>query len=53
MPSMTLFSHWFISPMPRFYIDLSLGSFTSHDEAGYEIDSLHTAEIEARAPRGN
>ena len=33
--------------MPRFYFDLVLGAFTNRDEVGYEIDSLHTAEIEA------
>ena len=33
--------------MPRFYFDLLLGSDFSRDEVGYEIDSLHAAEIEA------
>ena len=42
------FSYRFQSPMPRFYFDVSIGSASSHDEAGYEIDSLHAAEIEAR-----
>ena len=38
--------------MPRFYFDLSLGASSSRDEAGYEIDSLHAAEIEARRSAG-
>ena len=38
--------------MPRFYFDFSIGSASSHDEAGYEIDSLHAAEIEARRSAG-
>ena len=33
--------------MPRFYFDVFIGSASSHDEAGYDIDSLHAAEIEA------
>ena len=33
------------SPMPRFYFDLVLGAFTNRDEVGYQIDSLHVAEI--------
>ena len=47
-----LFSYRFKSPMPRFYFDVSIGSASSHDEAGYEIDSLHAAEIEARRSAG-
>ena len=39
--------------MPRFYIDFSIGSASSHDEAGYEINSLHAAEIEARRSAGD
>ena len=31
--------------MPRFYFDYSIGSASSHDEAGYEIDSLHAAYV--------
>ena len=38
--------------MPRFYFDLSLGALTNRDEVGYEIDSLHTAEIEALRTAG-
>lgn len=38
--------------MPRFYFDLSLGALTKRDEVGYEIDSLHTAEIEALRTAG-
>lgn len=38
--------------MPRFYFDLSLDAFTNRDEVGYEIDSLHTAEIEALRTAG-
>ena len=37
----------FITPMPRFYFDLLLGSDFNRDEVGYEIDSLRAAEIEA------
>ena len=40
------------SPMPRFYFDLVLGAFTNRDEVGYQIDSLHMAEIEARHTAG-
>ena len=35
-----------LSPMPRFYFDLLLGSDFNRDEVGYEIDSLRAAEIE-------
>ena len=38
--------------MPRFYFDLFLGAFTNRDEVGYEIDSLHAAEIEAMCSAG-
>ena len=38
--------------MPRFYFDLFLGASTNRDEVGYEIDSLHTAEIEALRTAG-
>jgi len=38
--------------MPRFYFDLFLGAFPNRDEVGYEIDSLHTAEIEALRTAG-
>ncbi|MBM6580831.1 hypothetical protein ILT44_11610 [Microvirga sp. BT689] len=41
-----------ISPMPRFYFDLVLGSFTNHDEVGSEIDSLRAVEIQARRSAG-
>ena len=38
--------------MPRFYFDLFLGAFPNRDEVGYEIDSHHTAEIEALRTAG-
>ena len=38
--------------MPRFYFDLTMDASTSRDEVGYEIDSLHAAEIEARRSAG-
>ena len=38
--------------MPRFYFDLSIGSAFSHDEVGYEVDSLHAAGIEAMRSAG-
>jgi hypothetical protein len=38
--------------MPRFYFNLILGAFTNRDEVGYEIDSLHAVEIEARRSAG-
>jgi hypothetical protein len=47
-----IFSCRVISPMPRFYFDLTLDASTSRDEVGYEIDSLHAAEIEARRSAG-
>jgi hypothetical protein len=41
-----------MSPMPRFYFDLSLGALNNRDEVGSEIDSLHAAEIEVRRSAG-
>jgi hypothetical protein len=41
-----------ISPMPRFYFDLLVGSASNCDEAGYEIGSMEAAEIEARRSAG-
>ena len=38
--------------MPRFFFDLSLDAFTSRDEVGSEIDSLHMAELEAKRTAG-
>jgi len=38
--------------MPRFYFDLFLGAFPDRDEVGYQIDSLHMAEIEALRTAG-
>lgn len=38
--------------MPRFYFDIVLGTVSSRDEAGHEIDSLQAAEIEALRTAG-
>jgi hypothetical protein len=39
-------SYGLISPMPRFYFDLFLGSDFNRDEVGSEVGSLRAAEIE-------
>ncbi|MGO4523654.1 hypothetical protein AB4097_02185 [Microvirga sp. 2MCAF35] len=38
--------------MPRFYLDLFLGSQSNLDEEGHEIGSLRAAEIEALRTAG-
>jgi hypothetical protein len=41
-----------MSPMPRFYFDVTLGSVSHADEEGIEVDSLSEAEVEARRTVG-